>query len=340
MCHQSFATNVGQEPDKCKRFGFHGDSHILETRPKSGHMVRMSLALDHHPVRLRRSVLCLPASNQRAIDKLESLDSDAVILDLEDAVAEEKKQEARDNIRAFMASARKGSREIVIRVNEASSEHFIQDMALVMECEPDAVLLPKVRAQDDILEVSGMLSENDAVETLRIWAMMETPLAILNAGSIAEAGRTRGGRLDCLVVGLNDLRKDTGVPFDPARTYLVPWLMQVILAARAFGLTAIDSVSNEFRELAGYDAECAQGRAMGFDGKMLIHPAQISGANRAFAPSEAEIAEAEEIIAAFSAPGAGAANAIAINGRMVERLHFEQAERLAARARMIKQRTK
>ena len=128
------------------------------------------------------------------------------------------------------------------------------------------------------------------------------------------------------------------MPFDPARTYLVPWMMQVVLAARAFGLAVIDSVSNEFRELQGFEAECLQGRAMGFDGKMLIHPAQIDGANRAYAPSAAEIAEAKEIIAAFSAPGAAGRNAIGIDGRMVERLHFEQAERLLARAGMIKER--
>ena len=298
----------------------------------------MSLRFDHHPVRLRRSVLCLPASNPRAIDKMADLDSDAVILDLEDAVAEERKDEARGNIRALFAGSRPAGREMIVRVNEAGSPHFARDMSLVLECEPDAVLLPKVRAQDDILELSAFLSENDASDALRIWAMMETPLAILNAGSIAEAGRTRGGRLDCLVVGLNDLRKETGVPFDPARTYLVPWLMQVVLAARAFELTAIDSVSNAFRELAGYEAECAQGRAMGFDGKMLIHPAQIDGANRTFGPTEAEIAEAEEIIAAFSTPGADGVNAMNINGRMVERLHFEQAGRLAARARMIRER--
>lgn len=299
----------------------------------------MSPVFDHHPARLRRSVLCLPASSRRAMDKLPTLDPDAIILDLEDAVAEERKQEGRDNIRVFFKAGGLPGREIVVRVNEAGSRHFAQDMALVLECEPDAVLLPKVRAQDDILETAAFLSENDAPDTLRIWAMMETPLAILNAGSIAEAGRTHGGRLDCLVVGLNDLRKDTGVPFDPARTYLVPWLMQVVLAARAFGLAAIDSVSNEFRELAGYAAECAQGRAMGFDGKMLIHPAQIAGANRAFGPTAAEIAEAEEIIAAFSAPEAAGVNAISINGRMVERLHLEQAERLAALARQITERT-
>ena len=300
----------------------------------------MSLSFDHHPVRLRRSVLCLPASSRRAIDKLASLDADAVILDLEDAVAEEMKQAARDNIRACLAGERETGREVVIRVNAADSSHFAQDIALVLECAPDAVLLPKVRTQDDILDLANALAESDAPEDLRIWAMMETPLAILNAGSIAEVGRTHGGRLDCFVLGLNDLRKDTGMPFDPARTYLIPWMMQVALAARAFGLTMIDSVSNEFRELQDFEAECQQGGAMGFDGKMLIHPAQIDGANRAYAPSDAEIAEAEAIIAAFSAPEAAGLNAIGIDGRMVERLHFEQAERLVARASMIRERAR
>ncbi|MBX9459068.1 MAG: CoA ester lyase [Rhizobium sp.] len=298
----------------------------------------MSVIFDHHPSRLRRSILCLPASNQRAIDKLASLDADAVILDLEDAVAEEMKAEARDNIRRFMTNRRPQDREVIVRVNAAGSAHFADDMALVLDCEPDAVLLPKVQAQDDILEFASHLSENEAPDSLRIWAMMETPLAILNAGSIAEAGRTHGGRLDCLVVGLNDLRKDTGVPFDASRTYLVPWLMQVVLAARAFGLSPIDSVSNDFRDLAGFSTECQQGRAMGFDGKMLIHPAQIDGANRAFSPSEEEIAEAREIIAAFAAPEAANRNAISIGGRMVERLHYEQAARLAERVRMITER--
>lgn len=295
----------------------------------------MSVIFDHHPSRPRRSVLCLPASNQRAIDKLASLDADAVILDLEDAVAEEVKAEARENIRRFMAEQRPRDREVIVRVNPAGSAHFADDMALVLDCEPDAVLLPKVQAQDDILDLASHLSENEAPDNLRIWAMMETPLAILNAGSIAEAGRTHGGRLDGLVVGLNDLRKETGVPFDAARTYLIPWLMQVVLAARAFGLSPIDAVSNDFRDLAGFSAECEQGRAMGFDGKMLIHPAQIDGANRAFAPTESEMAEAEEIIAAFSTPAAAGRNAISIDGRMVERLHYQQALRLAERARMI-----
>lgn len=298
----------------------------------------MSLSFDHHPIHLRRSVLCLPASNNRAIDKLASLDADVVILDLEDAVAEEKKQEARNNIRAYLAAARMPGREVVVRINETGSPHFAEDMALVLACAPDALLLPKVRTHHDILDVTTLLSDGDAPDGLRVWAMIETPLAVLNAGSIAEIGRTRGGRLDCFVLGLNDLRKETGIPFDPARTYLVPLMMQVVLAARAFGLAVIDSVSNEFHELQGFEAECRQGRAMGFDGKMLIHPAQIGGANRAYAPSEAEIAEAREIIAAFSAPDAAGQNAIGIDGRMVERLHLEQARRLVARAGMIMER--
>jgi citrate lyase subunit beta/citryl-CoA lyase len=295
----------------------------------------MTLSFDHHPIHLRRSVLCLPGSSQRAIDKLSGLDADVVILDLEDAVAEEKKQEARDNIRAFLGTKRAPGREIVIRINAADSPYFADDVALVLECEPDAVLLPKVRTQDDVLDLASELSERDAPDSIRIWAMIETPLAVLNAGSIAEVGRTHGGRLDCFVLGLNDLRKETGVPFDPARTYLIPLIMQVVLAARAFGLGVIDSVSNEFRELGGFVAECAQGRAMGFDGKMLIHPAQIEGANHAYSPSAAEIAEAKDIITAFAAPDAAGQNAINVNGRMVERLHLEQAGRLVARADMI-----
>jgi citrate lyase subunit beta/citryl-CoA lyase len=289
---------------------------------------------------LRRSVLCLPASNNRAIAKLASLDMDTVILDLEDAVAEEQKQQGRQNIRAFFSNRPVKGREVVVRINETSSPHHQADLALLLDCVPDAVLLPKVQTADDILDLSGFLAENDVADTVRIWAMMETPLAILNAGSIAETGRTRGGRLEALVVGLNDLRKDTGVQFDPARTYLVPWLMQVLLAGRAFGLSVIDSVCNDFQDLGAYEAECAQGRSMGYDGKMLIHPAQVEAANRRFQPSAVEIAEAEAIIHAFADPAAVGINALAVNGRMVERLHLLQAQALAIRMDQIKRREK
>ena len=165
--------------------------------------------------------------------------------------------------------------------------------------------------------------------------MVETPRAVLEIGAIAGTRQGHGARLDALVVGLNDLRKETGVLPQPGRAYLLPWLMQVVLAARAFGLDVIDSVFNDFRDEAGFAGECAQGRAMGFDGKMLIHPAQIEAANRHFASGEAEIAEAQAIIAGFAAPGAEALNVIEIGGRMVERLHLEQAERLMHKVRQI-----
>jgi citrate lyase subunit beta/citryl-CoA lyase len=298
----------------------------------------MTSIADQKMTRLRRSVLSLPASNERAIAKLPTLSMDAVILDLEDSVADSMKDEGRRNIRSFFDARPLADREVIIRVNDVASPHYAADLRLVLECAPDAVLLPKVRAHDDILDLAAWLGDNEAPESLRIWAMMETPLAILNAGSIAETGRTSGGRLDCLVVGLNDLRKDTGVSADPMRALVTPWLMQAVLAARAFGLTVVDSVSNDFRNLAPFETECLQGRAMGFDGKMLIHPAQIDAANRHFQPSADEVAEAEAIIAAFSRPEAEGLNATSIDGKMVERLHYQQALALMARVETIKSR--
>lgn len=293
-----------------------------------------------HPVRLRRSVLSVPAINSRALEKARSLACDAIIFDLEDSVAPERKAEARDNLRRFFAGGDAGLRERIIRINGLQTAEAREDMELVLSCRPDAVLIPKVNTPRDVQMAGEMLDEGDAAESVRIWAMIETPKAILNAAAIAEYGRTTDARLDCFVVGLNDLRKDTGVPAAPGRTYLVPWLMQVVLAARAFGLDVIDSVSNDFKDLAAFETECDQGRAMGFDGKMLIHPAQIEGANQQFGFSDEAIAEARMVIAAFSAPGASDLNVINIDGRMIERLHFEQAERLMAKVSLADQNRK
>jgi len=291
------------------------------------------------PVRLRRSVLSVPAINRRALDKLSSLDCDAVIFDLEDSVSPEKKAEARENLRAFFAETPLPSKERIIRINALSSNFGADDLALVVELEPDAVLLPKVDEPQDVTGVSDRLAEADAPESLRIWAMIETPRGILNAAAIAEAGRTAGSRLDCFVVGLNDLRKETGVPPQPGRSYLVPWLMQVVLAVSAYGLEAIDSVFNDFKDAEAFDAECGQGRLMGFSGKMLIHPNQIEAANRHFGLDEAAIAEARAIISAFAEPDAATLNVVNLGGRMVERLHLVQAERLVHKARLIEQRS-
>jgi len=295
----------------------------------------------HHPLRLRRSVLSVPAANARALAKSSGLDCDAIIFDLEDSVLPEKKAEARAALVAhFAALDRSGGREHVIRINALSGPDGAADLEAMLACRPDAVLLPKVDEPQDILTAADWLSEAGADETPRLWAMIETAAALLNLGAIAETGRTHGGRLDCFVVGLNDLRKETGIADVAGRPYLVPLLMQVIVAARASGLDVVDSVFNDFADEDGLADECRQGRLMGFDGKMLIHPAQIDAANEAFGIGEGETAEALAIVSAFAAPENAGKGVINLRGRMVERLHAEQAERLIAKADLINERKK
>lgn len=280
------------------------------------------------PARLRRSILSVPAINTRALEKSLSLECDGIIFDLEDSVAIDKKQEARDNLMHLFAHGDVNDREAIIRINGSTSADFEADIALVKTCKPDAVLLPKTEHPEQLSRLRQSLGDN-----IPLWAMIETPKAILNAAELAERASLVG--LDCFVVGLNDLRKETRVPAAPGRQFLIPWLMQVVLAARAYGLDVIDSVNNDFKDLAGFDAECRQAAAMGFDGKMLIHPSQIEAANMHFGPSEAEIADARAVVAAFAAPEAASLNIINQNGRMIERLHAEQAERLLAKLSLL-----
>ncbi|MGH0229862.1 HpcH/HpaI aldolase/citrate lyase family protein [Sinorhizobium meliloti] len=294
-------------------------------------------AIDHHPVRLRRSVLSVPADNQRALAKVREPAADAVIFDLEDSVSPDRKAAARDALVRHLAGNRPQG-ETVIRVNAAGSGFGEADLAAALAARPDAILLPKVESPADIQGALDWLSERDTPDELRLWAMIETPRGVVNGPAIAETGRTSGGRLDCFVVGLNDLRKETGVPALPGRTYLVPWLMQILLAARGSGLDAIDAVFNDFRDPEGFEAECRQGRDMGFDGKMLIHPAQIDAANRHFAADEAAVEEARAIIEAFALPDNAGKGVINLHGRMVERLHLEQAMKIAAKADIIEKR--
>ena len=289
-------------------------------------------AMPVRPPRRRRSLLYVPATNARALAKLASLDCDGVIVDLEDAVAPAEKQAARERLVEFFAQRERDGKEMVIRINAPSSEWGAEDLLAARRCRPDAILLPKVETPRDILEADDALDEDDARRSLRLWAMIETPRAMLNIGAIAELGRDRSARLACLVAGTNDLVKETGVRATPDRRHLVPWLMQMVLAARAGGLDMLDGVSNDFSDLAAFAAECDQGRAMGFDGKTLIHPAQIGPANAAFSPSEAEVAAAQAIRAAFALPENEGKGVISVDGRMVERLHLEQAERLLAKA--------
>jgi citrate lyase subunit beta/citryl-CoA lyase len=283
--------------------------------------------------RPRRAVLFVPASNEKAIAKLPSLASDAVIFDLEDSVAPEAKAAARERLKAWFAARPKGGPEAIIRVNPLASEWGADDVTAVCACAPDAVLLPKVNTPRDIHDFDDALDEANAPDELRLWIMVETPKAMLNIGALAEFGRDRAARLDCFVAGTNDLVKDTGVLSTPDRRYVMPWLLQMVLAARAGGLDILDGVSNDFRDLDAFARECSEGAAMGFDGKTLIHPAQIEPALKAFSPSPEAIAAAEAIRLAFALPENAGKGVISIDGSMVERLHLAQAERLLARVR-------
>ncbi|MER8377428.1 CoA ester lyase [Mesorhizobium sp. M1406] len=290
--------------------------------------------------RPRRSVLYIPASNDKALAKIAQLSCDAIIIDLEDAVAPADKIAAREKLAGILAKRPVvndiGRRcEMIVRVNALSSEWGADDLLAMAKCEPDGLLLPKVDTPRDILEVGDVLDDNFAPDAVKLWAMIETPKAMLNIGAIAELGRDPASRLDCFVAGTNDLVKETGVLVTPDRRYLVPWLMQMLLAARAGGIDMLDGVSNDFRDLDAFARECTEAAAMGFDGKSLIHPAQIEAANRAFAPSPEAVAEARSVKEAFELSENAGKGVIALNGRMVERLHLAQAEKLLAKAAAI-----
>jgi citrate lyase subunit beta / citryl-CoA lyase len=282
--------------------------------------------------RPRRSVLYVPAANEKALAKAPSLACDVVVIDLEDAVAPSAKDEARARLAGVFAGRRDGGPDLVIRVNALSSPWGADDLAAAAACAPAAILLPKVDGPKDVLAADDFLDSLDADPAIRLWTMIETPKAMLNLGPIAELGRDRAARLGCLVAGTNDLAKETGVRMTPDRRWLIAWLQQIVLAARAGGLEALDGVSNDFRDLDAFARECDDGRAMGFDGKTLIHPAQIEPANRAFSPSPDEIAEARAIVGAFALAENAGKGVIQIGGRMVERLHLTQAQRLLSRA--------
>lgn len=291
-------------------------------------------SFQNHSHLLRRSLLTVPADNQRALQKVPTLDCDAVIFDLEDSVSAERKPAARDNLHRIFTDQRPRGGEWIIRINSVSGPFAAADLDLVAHLKPDAVLVPKVEGSRDVQAVFEALEPASPRNGIALWAMIETPKGVLEAVSIASAAN--GPK--CLVVGLNDLRKETGVAAAAGRTYLVPWLMQIVLAGRAHGVDVIDSVFNDFSDMEGFEADCMQGKAMGFSGKMLIHPSQIESANRNFGPSETEIADAAAIVAAYRDDKAGNLNVINLDGKMVERLHLTQAEALLARAEFIARR--
>ena len=286
----------------------------------------------------RRSVLYMPASNARALEKGRTLSADALIFDLEDGVAPDAKGLAREQACAAVTRGGYGAREIIVRINGLDTPWGEDDLAAAAAALPDAILVPKIASAEALSAIGLRLRRLGVAEKLRVWAMIETPLAVLNAGEIASAAHDVDARLDCFVLGTNDLAKDTRARLRPGRAAILPWLSTAVAAARAFDLGVIDGVYNVLADEAGFRAECEQGRDCGFDGKTLIHPGQIAAANEVFSPTQDEVDEARAIVAAFAQPENAGKGAIALEGRMVERLHAEMAKRTLALAERIAER--
>ncbi|QDL90960.1 CoA ester lyase [Paroceanicella profunda] len=281
--------------------------------------------------RPRRSVLYMPGSKARALEKARSLAADSLILDLEDAVTPEEKPAARDLVCAAVREGGYGPRELIIRINGLDTEWGEADLAAACAAGPDAILLPKVSRPEDITGLEAKMAAAPA--GTRIWAMMETPLGMLNAAAIAAASP----RLACFVMGTNDLVKDLQARHTPDRLPVMTALGLCLLAARAHGLAIVDGVYNAFRDEDGLRAACLQGLEMGFDGKTLIHPAQLAVANEVFAPTPEDLAQAEVYVSAFEAAMAEGAGVAVVDGRIVENLHVANARRLLAQAAAIRE---
>ncbi|GAB3793062.1 HpcH/HpaI aldolase/citrate lyase family protein [Nocardioides ungokensis] len=271
--------------------------------------------------RPRRSVLYMPSSNDRALEKAKNLPCDGLILDLEDAVAPDAKPEAREKACAAVRSGEYGQRELTIRINGADTEWHADDMAAACAAGPDAIVVPKVNSADAVLRLVEAMAGHGAPEHTTLWAMLETPYAMLHAEEIAGASE----RLSVLVMGTNDLVKELYAEHVPGRQPVLAGLGLALLAARATGKVILDGVYNDVKNTDGFLAECRQGREMGFDGKTLIHPGQVEGANEAFAPSEQAVDDARGILRAWE-DGAGS-GVVTYNGRMIENLHVESAQR-------------
>jgi citrate lyase subunit beta/citryl-CoA lyase len=288
--------------------------------------------------RPRRSVLYMPGSNARALEKAKSLPADALILDLEDSVAPDAKAAARKQVAEAVRAGGFRPREVVVRINGLDTPWWIDDIKVVVPGKPDAILVPKVSSPEHLEDVIEWFIDVHADHGIRVWAMMETPLAILHAEAIAAAARDPESRLTAFVLGTNDLAKETRARIMPGRSGMLPWLMTAIAAARAFGVDIIDGVYNDLSNPEGFAQECREARDLGFDGKTLIHPSQIEPCNAAFSPAADELAQARKIIAAFELPENHGKGVIQLDGRMVERLHAEMARRTVAIADAIARR--
>ncbi len=290
-------------------------------------------------LRPRRSVLYMPGSNARALEKARTLPCDGVILDLEDAVAPDAKVEARFRVADAVRAGGFGPRETVIRINGLDTPWGTDDLAAAAAAAPDAILIPKVQDPAQLVDVGERLSAFGVPATTSVWAMIETPIAILDIKAISAAALNPVTRLKVFVLGTNDLAKETRAALVPGRAPMMGWLMQVIAGGHAYGIDVLDGVWNAFQDQAGFAAECAQGVEMGMDGKTLIHPSQIEPCNLAFSPPAAEVEKARAIIAVFDRPENAGKGVVTLDGRMVERMHADMARRTVALADAIAART-
>jgi citrate lyase subunit beta/citryl-CoA lyase len=288
-------------------------------------------------IRPRRSVLYMPGSNARAIEKARTLAADGIILDLEDSVAPDAKAAARSQVVDAVKAGGFGHREVFIRINALDTEWGADDLAAAATAAPDAILVPKVSTSHQVELLGQRLLDTHTHLRTRLWVMIETPLALLNVVAIAACAADSETRLAGFVMGTNDLAKETRARLVPGRLPMVPWLMTCLLAAHAHGIDILDGVYNDLGNPTGLEAECAQARDMGFDGKTLIHPNQIGPCNMAFSPTPDDVAQARKIIAAFDQPENSGKGVVQIDGRMVERLHADMARRTVAIAEAIEQ---
>ena len=289
-------------------------------------------------IRPRRSVLYMPGSNLRALEKAKTLPADGLILDLEDAVAPDAKETARTQVAQAVKAGGFGKRELFIRVNGIDTPWFSADIEAAVHAAPDAILVPKIATPQQLDLIGQRLLDMRADKRIRIWAMIETPLAIFNAVALAAQARDSEDRLGGLVMGTNDIAKETRARIVPGRTPMLGWLSTCVLAARTYGIDILDGVYNNLGDADGFARECAEARDLGFDGKTLIHPNQIEPCNAAFSPTPDEVTQARAIIAAFALPENKGKGVVQVGGRMVELLHAEMAQRTVAVADAIEAR--
>ena len=286
-------------------------------------------------IRPRRSVLYMPGSNARALEKAKTLAADGVVLDLEDSVAPDAKAAARQQVADAVKAGGFGRREVFIRVNAIDTPWHADDLAAAAHAAPDAILVPKVSTPETLELIGRRLLDMGTHHKTRVWAMIETPLALFNILAIAAMARDSEARLSGFVMGTNDLAKDTRARLVPGRAPMVGWLANCVAAARIHGIDILDGVYNDIGNADGFFMECQQGIELGFDGKTLVHPNQIEPCNKAFSPSEDEMAQARRMIAAFDLPENKNKGVVSIDGRMVERLHADMARRTVAIAESI-----